>query len=188
MGLISLTPEEREQLGALLGTLEGARVIRRINAIVALEEADSIERVADKLGMSRTTVYRIMKHFLANRSKPAIYWVTDDPRIGRPEKPLTAKGEYEQYLKLLRRLFLYEQKHFGYTLGYDRNDQTLKIEVFKGDNVKDVIISHRMRHDEFRKLGLPFPQSLIDFAEFLATSESKEPRHALSGETFSPEE
>lgn len=88
MALVNLSSKEIAQLERLLMTTEEVRQLKRAQALLWLDEGDSVEDVADRLRVTRQTVYNWVLRFEA-RSNLAPEWrVADGLRRGRPRTAL----------------------------------------------------------------------------------------------------
>jgi transposase len=84
MALVALNAQERETLQGLLTPLALTNKVRRAQALLWLDEGESAETVADRLGVSRQTVYNWATRFKERRGKCDIPTrLADDKRSGR---------------------------------------------------------------------------------------------------------
>jgi transposase len=60
---VRLTPTQRRQFSARLRATEDAGYVRRLLAILALDEGESVSEVAERLGVTRQTVYNWARAF-----------------------------------------------------------------------------------------------------------------------------
>lgn len=84
MALIELNSRDFISLQKLLTKSADARQLQRAQALLWLDEGDSIEQVAARLRVSRQTVYNWVSRFLAHADLPVESRVADSARSGRP--------------------------------------------------------------------------------------------------------
>lgn len=84
MALVALNAQERETLQGLLTPLALTNKVRRAQALLWLDDGESVERVAGRLGVSRQTVYNWATRFKERRGQCDIPTrLADDKRSGR---------------------------------------------------------------------------------------------------------
>jgi transposase len=103
-----LTPLEHSLLEHLATSTEVARVLRRAQALLWLNEGDSPADVAERLGVSRQTLYNWADRFHARSDLDIAGRLDDGPRSGRP---CTAHGIIDP---LLDEVFEDDPRHWGY--------------------------------------------------------------------------
>jgi transposase len=84
MTLITLTPKERQALEALAAQTAQARDLRRAQALLWLEQGEAVQAIADRLGVSRQTLYNWVTRFESRRTLGLAARLADAPRSGRP--------------------------------------------------------------------------------------------------------
>lgn len=89
MAPFRLTPRECARLSELISVSEQARVFRRAQALLWLAEGDSPSEVAERLGVSRQTLYNWASRFQDRDELPLRERLAEGPRSGRPR---TASG------------------------------------------------------------------------------------------------
>jgi transposase len=89
MTLFALSYRERVALGGLAAHTEDAKVVCRANALLWLDDGESAEEVAERLRVSRQTVYNWAIRFQRRGEFDISARVADGPRRGRPR---TAHG------------------------------------------------------------------------------------------------
>lgn len=89
MTLFALSYRERVALGGLAAHTEDAKVFCRANALLWLDDGESAEEVAERLRVSRQTVYNWAIRFQRRGEFDISARVADGPRRGRPR---TAHG------------------------------------------------------------------------------------------------
>lgn len=82
-----------------------ARVFQRVQAVLLVADGQTVESVSAITGLSRPSVYRWLKQYLAN---PTGCDFQDPPRSGRPQKALSMSDR--QLLELMQR----SPREFGY--------------------------------------------------------------------------
>ena len=95
---IVLNYQERSELEALLKDCSDARQFQRIQALLLLDEDDSVEQIAELLRVSRQTIYNWAERFAQRQDLSTLERVSDGLRCGRPT---TAKGIIDPWLDLI---------------------------------------------------------------------------------------
>lgn len=95
---IELSYQERSELEVLLKSCSDVRQFQRIQALLLLDEDDSVEQIADSLRVSRQTIYNWADRFARRQNLPILERVSDGLRTGRPP---TAKGIIDPWLDLV---------------------------------------------------------------------------------------
>lgn len=88
MTLINLKPKEAALLEQLSKTTADARTSQRAQALLWLDEGDSVEEVAERLWASRQTIYNWVTRFSVNAALPLLERLSDAVRSGRPPTAL----------------------------------------------------------------------------------------------------
>lgn len=88
MALVELNSREITSLEILLTSSKDTRQLKRAQAILWLYEGDSVEDVAQRLRVSRQTVYNWMARFEARTDMSVELRVADALRSGRPRTAL----------------------------------------------------------------------------------------------------
>ena len=89
MTLIELSRKERRLLEHLVRNASDANTLRRVQALVWLDDGQAVEDVADQLYVSRLTVYKWVRQFKQSDSPNVCERVSDGRHSGRP---CTVKG------------------------------------------------------------------------------------------------
>jgi transposase len=84
MSPITLTVRQRVDLQIAVAHAPSAREWRRAQALLWLSEGESVEAVAELLGVSRQTVYNWVDRFRERSALDSPARLTDAPRPGRP--------------------------------------------------------------------------------------------------------
>lgn len=88
MALVELNSKEISSLESLLTSTKDPRQLKRAQAILWMYEGDSVEDVAQRLRVSRQTVYNWVARFLARTDVSIELRVADGLRSGRPRTAL----------------------------------------------------------------------------------------------------
>jgi len=108
MTLITLTPKERQALAALAAQTNQARDLRRAQAVLWLDQGEAVQTIAERLGVSRQTLYNWVTRFESRRTLDLVARVADAPRSGRP---CTAAGVIDP---LIDEVIERDPRKFGY--------------------------------------------------------------------------
>lgn len=108
MDLRRLSKRARAQLQAVIGSDSSARVVRRAQALLWLANGESVDSIAERLGVVRQTVYNWQQAFSRRSLKPLRQRLRDEPRSGRPASQLALA------LHWLPRLLPSSPREFGY--------------------------------------------------------------------------
>src|ERR687887_2756565 len=84
MTLFVLSRRERRVLEHLATHLHDARALRRVQALLWLDEGESAQEVADRLRVSRQVIYKWITHFQARTALPIAARVATGEQSGRP--------------------------------------------------------------------------------------------------------
>jgi transposase len=95
MGPFDLTPTEQALVQRLAASTDQARLLRRAQALSWLARGDAPCDVADRLGVSRQTLYNWAARFRHRRGLDPEARLGDGPRRGRPP---TARGVIDPLL------------------------------------------------------------------------------------------
>jgi transposase len=88
MALVELTASESFSLQKLLSQPVDARQLQRVQALLWLDAGESIDEVADRLAVTRQSVYNWISRFIARADLPVAMRVGDGNRSGRPPTAL----------------------------------------------------------------------------------------------------
>jgi transposase len=88
MALVELTAREFFSLQKLLTQPLDARQLKRIQALLWLDAGESVDEVADRLAVTRQSVYNWISWFEARADLPVELRVGDGNRSGRPPTAL----------------------------------------------------------------------------------------------------
>jgi transposase len=87
--MINLNYKERSELEAILKSRASGEILQRAQALLLLDEGESVTAVAELLRVSRQTVYNLMARFEQRSEHNLTARLADAARSGRPA---TAKG------------------------------------------------------------------------------------------------
>jgi transposase len=109
MSLLALSSQEREVLEALISPAALTNEVRRAQALLWLDEGESPQVVAERLHVSRQTVYNWATRFKSRRGATEIpERLADDKRSGRP-------GTFPPIIDpLIKTVLAQEPMEFGY--------------------------------------------------------------------------
>jgi transposase len=88
MSTVSLSGKQRTALEHLLRTSTNARQVIRAQALLWLDDGESVEEVAERLVVSRQTIYNWSNRFKQRAHLPTDGRVADGARSGRPPTAL----------------------------------------------------------------------------------------------------
>jgi len=88
MALVRLKSKEVARLEKLLRVPPDTRALKRIQALLWLNDGESVGMVAERLRVTRQTVYNWGAHFLTRTDLPFEVRVADAVRCGRPRTAL----------------------------------------------------------------------------------------------------
>lgn len=89
MAIVSLSSKERQLLETLIVQTSSARALRRAQALLWLDGGESAEEIAQRLVVSRRTLYYWVERFAGRDDRDLASRLADAPRSGRPP---TAQG------------------------------------------------------------------------------------------------
>ena len=88
MAVVNLRAREVVALEGLLRATDDARQFTRAQALLWLDAGESVEEVAERLGVTRQAVYQWGVRFSARTALDCALRVADGPRSGRPRTAL----------------------------------------------------------------------------------------------------
>ena len=89
MAIVNLSSKERQLLETFTVQTSSAKALRRAQALLWLDEGESVEEITQRLMVSRRTVYYWVEHFAREEELEVASRLADAPRSGRPP---TAQG------------------------------------------------------------------------------------------------
>ena len=108
MSLIQLTDEERKELRKIMKQTDDARVYRRAQAILELDEGEKPQQIAKRLAVGRSTIYNWASRFQQRREEAVIDRLRDLPRGGRPPE------KREKAKKMILSVIGFDPREMGY--------------------------------------------------------------------------
>jgi transposase len=84
MTLSALSPTERKALEHLATWTRDAQQLRRVQALLWLDEGETVQEIADRLRLSRQVIYTWIAHFHARQGLDIATRVAPGARSGRP--------------------------------------------------------------------------------------------------------
>ena len=120
---------DRRRLSQALAQTHDARLYRRLRAVAEIAEGEPVDVVAKRARAGRSTVYRWIERYLAERAPSAL---ADGERSGRPRTMPVLTD------KKLRRLLTSDPCRFG----YDANTRTVPL-LAMHLHIQGVVISTR---------------------------------------------
>ena len=82
-----LTARERKALRTVVSSTRDAKPLRQAQALLALDAGEKAKRVAQRVGINRSTVFQWRREFIDRRGEPVAGRLGDRPRSGRPRTP-----------------------------------------------------------------------------------------------------
>jgi len=84
MAVGTLTARERKVLRTVVSSTRDAKPLRQAQALLALDAGEKAKRVAQRVGINRSTVFQWRREFTDRRGEPVANRLGDRPRSGRP--------------------------------------------------------------------------------------------------------
>ncbi len=109
MASIQLASRAQRVLHQIARSGAKAREVRRAQALLWLNQGESVQKVAQRLGVSRRAVYNWVEQYYSLRGTKSVHErVQDRPHTGRPPKKLKAA------VKVIEQLLQQDPRHYGY--------------------------------------------------------------------------
>lgn len=86
MTLIRLSPMEHDNLHKFIRSTDDARLLKRAQALLWLDQDESVTAVSRRQGVSRETIYSWVRSFQERRYEPLTARLQNHSRSGRPPK------------------------------------------------------------------------------------------------------
>jgi transposase len=96
MTRISLTNSQRQELQQLARRGRDARLVRRVQGLLWLDQGEHPIAVAQRLGVTREAVYSWLRRLKGQKARPLAEKLTDQPRSGCPRRKRQAVQELVQ--------------------------------------------------------------------------------------------
>src|SRR4051812_14474497 len=108
MALVKLSSRAAAQIEKLLVSTNDVRQFKRAQALLWLSEGDSIDQVAERLRVTRQTIYNWLARFETRVEQPIALRIADAKRSGRPRSAL------EIIDPLIEKVIDTDPRQFGY--------------------------------------------------------------------------
>ena len=108
MTTIEWSDQDRVSLELIAAQTKSSRQLRRAQALIWLDEGDSVDEVATRLGVARRTIYYWLERFTATAQREWSQRLADAPRSGRS---VTADGIIDE---LIDEIIETDPRLFGY--------------------------------------------------------------------------
>jgi len=108
MALIKLRPRQRATLEQVARNSSKGREVRRAQALLWLDQDETIQQVADRLGLSRQAVYDIRERYLSRTGEPTRSRIQDRPHSGRPA------SKRARVVQAVQELLAHKPQDYGY--------------------------------------------------------------------------
>jgi transposase len=108
MAILRLAYRAWKVLQQIARSGDKAREVRRAQALLWLNQGESVQKVAQRLGINRRTVYHWIEQYSFRRAEPVRERLKDRSHTGRPPK------KREVAVKVLQRLLPKDPRRYGY--------------------------------------------------------------------------
>lgn len=108
MKLIKLHPKQREKLERVARTSPSGREVRRAQALLWLDQNETIQHIAERLGMSRQALYDLLERYQSRKAEPVVLRIRDRPHPGRPA------DKRERVIRAVQELLTQKPQQYGY--------------------------------------------------------------------------
>lgn len=108
MALIRLSWHARQAVEHLAHSGSKARMVRRAQALLWLHQGETVQTVAQRLGLTRRAIYKIVERYQARLDRPVVKRMEDHPHTGRPA------DKRQQVAQVLAELLPQSPADFGY--------------------------------------------------------------------------
>ena len=108
MALVKLSSGQAAKIEKLLISTKDVRQLKRAQALLWLSQGDSVDLVADRLRVTRQTVYNWLARFATRTEQPLDLRIADAKRSGRPRTAL------EIIDPLIEQIIDSDPRQFGY--------------------------------------------------------------------------
>lgn len=108
MAGIQLSWRARETLKRVAQSGSNGREVRRAQVLLGLDQGENVTTVAQRLGLSRRAIYKIVQRYQARRGQSVEQRVSDRPHPGRPARKRT------QAMDIVRERLSQPPRQYGY--------------------------------------------------------------------------
>jgi transposase len=108
MHLIRLAGRARQTLERIARSAANGRMVRRAQALLWLHAGERVGTVAQRLGMSRRGVYKMVTQYRARAGEPVAARIADRSHTGRPAT------QRESVARIVARLLRAKPSRYGY--------------------------------------------------------------------------
>lgn len=108
MALIKLHPQQRDKLERVAQTSPMGREVRRAQALLWLDQGETIQQVAERLGLSRQAVYDVLERYQSRKAEPVVLRIRDRPHPGRPA------NKRERVVQIVQDLLAHKPHEYDY--------------------------------------------------------------------------
>jgi transposase len=108
MTLITLHPKQRSALEQVARTSSSGREVRRAQALLWLDQGETVQHVAERLGVSRQALYDVIGRYQSRRVEPIGLRIRDRPHPGRPAT------KRERVTQAVQELLAHPPQDYGY--------------------------------------------------------------------------
>jgi transposase len=108
MALIKLHSKQRDKLERVARTSPIGREVRRAQVLLWLDQGETIQQVAGRLGMSRQALYDLLERYRSRKAEPIVLRVRDRPHPGRPA------NKRERVVRAVQELLVQKPQQYGY--------------------------------------------------------------------------
>jgi transposase len=108
MTVIRLHPKQRKKLEQVARTSPSGREVRRAQALLWLDQGETIQQVAERLGISRQALYDLLERYQSRKAEPVVLRIQDRPHPGRPA------DKRERVVQAVQELLAHKPQEYGY--------------------------------------------------------------------------
>lgn len=108
MARIRLSQHARRALAQVAQTGSNARMVRRAQALLWLNQGEAVPAVAQRLGLTPRAIYKVAARYQGRMDRPVVDRIADQPHTGRPA------DKRQQVARVLAELLPQAPAVFGY--------------------------------------------------------------------------
>jgi transposase len=108
MANIKLHPKQHDKLERVARTSPIGREVRRAQALLWLDHGETIQQVAQRLGISRQALYDLLERYRSRKAEPIVLRIRDRPHPGRPA------NKRERVIQAVQELLVHKPQDYGY--------------------------------------------------------------------------